>query len=300
MILRSANTRLLGCLAAGTVVLIWSMWLVVSRYGAQSSLNAFDLAAIRYGVSALASLPIILWYRPWRSMSLQRIAGLSILLGPAYILCVYFAFDYAPAAHGGIFMNGAMPAITLLFSYWFLKQKSTAVQLVGVVLIFSGTVLTAADLSGLSVVGAWRGDILFVIAAIFFSGYLVAARAWGITPTQVMFCSSIVNAVLYVPIWYFFLPSGLADVKTDQLYLQIFYQGLLPGLLGLILVAAATKSIGPAATSAFIAAVPGLGAVLGAVILHEIPGTTGWLSLVVLTIGILMVSLGVRPQTTGR
>jgi len=283
---------MLGCLAAGGVTLIWAMWLVVSRTGAQSSLNAYDLTAIRYGVSALVSLPIVMYFKPWRNMSLARIAGLSMLLGPGYILCVYFAFDYAPAAHGGIFMNGAMPAITLLFSYWFLKQSSTRIQLAGLVLILGGAALSAADVSGLSIPGAWRGDIMFVVAAVFFAGYLVVARAWGITPTQVMFCSSVVNAILFVPVWYFLLPSGLSEVGDAQLYLQVFYQGLVPGLLGLLLVAYATRTIGPASTSAFIAAVPGLGVLLGIIFLKEIPGFIGWVGLAVLTPGILMVSLG--------
>ena len=286
-----------GCLAAGAVVFIWALWLVVSRAGAQSTLNAYDLTAIRYGISAVASLPIVLYYKPWRSMSLKRIAGLSLLLGPLYILCVYFAFDYAPAAHGGVYMNGVMPAITLFLSFLFLQQKSTSIQLFGVGLIFSGTLLTAADVSGLSIPGAWRGDLLFIVAAVFFSGYLVVARAWSVTPTQVMLCGSLINAIIFVPIWYWWLPSGLAQADGAQLALQIFYQGLIPGLLGLVLVAVATKNIGPAATSAFIAAVPGLGAVLGAIFLNEVPGTLGWLSLVVLTVGILMVSLGVRRNT---
>jgi len=279
------------------VVFIWALWLVVSRAGAQSTLNAYDLTAIRYGISAVASLPIVLYYKPWRSMSLKRIAGLSLLLGPLYILCVYFAFDYAPAAHGGVYMNGAMPAITLFLSFLFLQQKSTSIQLFGVGLIFSGTLLTAADVSGLSIPGAWRGDLLFIVAAVFFSGYLVVARAWSVTPTQVMLCGSLINAIIFVPTWYWWLPSGLAEADGAQLALQIFYQGLIPGLLGLVLVAVATKNIGPAATSAFIAAVPGLGAVLGAIFLNEVPGTLGWLSLVVLTVGILMVSLGVRRNT---
>lgn len=293
---RVFSKEVLGCMAAGGVTLIWAMWLVVSRMGAQSPLNAFDLAAIRYGVSAVATLPIVIYFKPWRDMSLGRIAGLSMLLGPGYILCVYFAFDYAPAAHGGIFMNGALPAITLLFSLWFLKQKSTLIQLVGVVLILIGAALSAADISGLSIAGAWRGDVMFVIAGVFFAGYLVAARAWGITPTQVMFCSSIVNALLFVPVWYFLLPSGLGQVGGTVLYLQVFYQGLLPGLLGLILVAYATRTIGPAPTSAFIAAVPGLGVLLGIVFLKEIPGAIGWIGLLVLTPGILMVSLGGRSR----
>ncbi len=293
----TSRTTLYGYLAAGGVTLIWASWLVVSRSGSKTTLTAYDMAALRYGVSALAALPVVLYYKPWNSMSLKRIAGLTFLLGPIYILCVYLAFDYAPAAHGGIFMNGAMPAVTLLLSWWWLKQKATTLQLIGVVLIFVGAVLSAADLSGLSVPGAWRGDILFVIAALFFSAYLVVARAWNLKPTQVLLCSSIINAILFVPVWYFWLPSGFDGISDGQLWLQVLYQGLIPGLLGLLLVAYATRTIGTAATSAFIAAVPALGVLLGVIFLEEIPGWIGWLSLIVLTPGILMVSLGSRKKS---
>jgi len=67
-------------------------------------------------------------------------------------------------------------------------------------------------------------------------------------------------------------------------------------MLGLLLAAYATRTIGPASTSAFIAAVPGLGVLLGIAFLNEVPGIIGWIGLVVLTPGILMVSLGGRKQ----
>ena len=281
----------LGCAAAFAVTLIWATWLVASRSGAQSSLTPYDLAALRYGVSAIVALPVVLFYKPWRFMSLKRIAIVSFLLGPQYILAVFFGFEFAPAAHGGIFMNGALPAMTLLISWIWLKNQAHRNQIAGVVLIFAGTCLAAADVSALSLEGAWHGDILFVIAGLFFAGYLVVGRLWNISTTQVLMCSSVVNAAYYVPIWFFFLPSGFNDATQGQIILQTLYQGLIPGLLGLLLVAYATRNIGPSITAAFMAAVPTLGTVLGVVLLAEVPGWAGWTSLAVLTPGILLVAL---------
>ena len=231
-------------------------------------------------------------------MSIIRIAVVSLLLGPQYILAVFFGFEYAPAAHGGIFMNGALPAMTLLISWFWLKDKARPLQLVGVALIFAGTCLAAADATALSLVGAWQGDILFVIGGLFFAGYLVVGRLWSISTTQVLLCSSVVNAICYVPIWFFFLPSGFDEATETQILLQTLYQGLIPGLLGLVLVAYATRNIGPSATAAFMAAVPTLGTVLGMVFLAEIPGWAGWLSLFVLTPGILLVVFYSGRQVT--
>ena len=52
-----------GYIAAGLVV-VWSFWLVISRLGATSRLTIFDLAAMRYGLSGLVSLPMVLWFKP--------------------------------------------------------------------------------------------------------------------------------------------------------------------------------------------------------------------------------------------
>jgi len=280
----------LGYAAAVTITIIWATWLVASRAGAQSPLSIYDLAALRYGVSSIVALPIVLYFKPWQQMSVQRIAVMSFLLGPVYILTVFLAFHYAPAAHGGIFMNGALPAVTLFISWILFKQRVHKLQVLGVLVIIIGAIMAVADANELSLVDAWKGDVLFFIAALFFSGYLIAARVWNISTTQVLFCSSIVNAVLFVPLWYWFLPSGIAQTSQSQLLIQTLYQGLIPGLIGLLLVALATRHIGPSTTAAFMAAVPALGSLLGVVFLGEMLGKLGWISVLLLTPGILLVA----------
>lgn len=282
---------LLGYFCAAAVALIWATWLVVSRSGAQSSLTTFDLAALRYGVSAIFALPLVLYFKPWRSMSVRRIAILTFLLSPVYILFVFGGFVYAPAAHGGIFMNGVLPAFTLLIGWYWLSEKVTPVQMIGVVAIIVGAILALADASKLSLSDSWIGDLMFVTAAIFFSAYLVLGRLWHLKALQILMCSSVINAIIFVPIWYFLLPGGMAEASESQLLIQILYQGLIPNLLGLLLVATAVRHVGPAATAAFMAAVPGLGTILSLIFLGEEPGVLGWLSLAILTPGIVLVAV---------
>ena len=83
------------------MVIIWSFWLVISRLGASSVLTIYDLAALRYGIAGLISLPVVLYFKPWRGMSLYRMAVLSAMLGPLYILSVFAGFLFAPVAHAG-------------------------------------------------------------------------------------------------------------------------------------------------------------------------------------------------------
>jgi drug/metabolite transporter (DMT)-like permease len=292
---QALKNPLLGYICAGAVALIWSTWLVAARSGAQSSLTVFDLAALRYGVSAIFALPLVLYFKPWKSMPIRRIAILTFLLSPVYILFVFGGFVYAPAAHGGIFMNGVLPAFTLLIGWYWLSEKVSFVQMVGVVAIIIGASLAVADASKLSLTDSWKGDIMFVIAAVFFSAYLVVSRLWHIKTLQILMCSSVINALIFVPVWYFLLPSGMAQSSDSQLLVQTLYQGLIPNLLGLLLVATAVRHVGPAATAAFMAAVPGLGTILSLILLGEEPGLLGWLSLAVLTPGIVMVAVIRKP-----
>ena len=286
---------MLGYLAAASVMLIWATWLVASRSAAQSSLTAFDLAAMRYGISAIFALPVVLYFKPWRNMPLKRIVAFSFLMSPFYILLVFGGFYFAPAAHGGIFMNGVLPAITLFIGWLWNKEKAVPRQLLGVVMIIVGASLAVADASQLSLTGSWKGDLMFFGGAIFFSGYLVISRRWQISTTQILLCSSVINAIVYVPVWYFFLPSGIAEAPQSQLLLQGFYQGLIPNLVGLLLVAYAVRQVGSAATAAFMAAVPAMGTVLSLLFLGEVPGLLGWFSLAVLTPGIVLVAV-IRRQ----
>ena len=66
--LRALQGPFTGYIAAGLVVVVWSFWLVISRLGATSTLTIYDLAAMRYGVSGLISLPFVVWFKPWRGM----------------------------------------------------------------------------------------------------------------------------------------------------------------------------------------------------------------------------------------
>lgn len=281
----------LGLAAAVVVVFIWAGWLVATRAGATSVLTLYDIAALRFGVSGLVALPIVLWYRPWRGMPAHRIAVLSMVAGTPYVLVAYAAFTYAPAAHGGIFMNGVLPALTLALAWVWFRERPHRLQLVGSALIIVAAAMAAADAGETSIAGAWRGDLLFLLAGLSFATYMLLNRLWNLRAMQVLMCVPVLNGLLYVPLWWLFLPSTMADAPREQILLQAIYQGLLPNLVGLLLVSVAVRHAGASLTAAFMTAVPGLGTLLGVVFLDEVPGWLGWASLVVLTPGIVLAAV---------
>ena len=58
--LRKLTGQTQGLLAAMVVVICWSGFNIVSRFGAKGIFTPFDIAALRFGVSGLLSLPFFI------------------------------------------------------------------------------------------------------------------------------------------------------------------------------------------------------------------------------------------------
>ncbi len=283
--------RLLGFCAASFVVCIWSGWIVATRSGATSPLTIYDSAVLRFGVSSLIAFPFLMYFRAWRGLTLKKMLVTSQAAGILYILIIFGAFKLAPAAHGGVFMNGVLPAITMLLSWMWFRDVPHKLQLVGTALIIIGACMTLIGSEQADTPNAWQGDLLFIAGGLFFATYMVLTRLWALTNVQIVFCSSIVNGVIMVPVWYFFLPSGFDQATLPEIALQLVYQGIIATLVGMLLVAFAVRHIGAPTVAAFMSAVPGVAALLGLLILGEEFGLFGWLSLLVLTPGILLTAI---------
>ena len=108
------KSTLLGYEVYFTVIFVWSFWLIVCRLGAASPLTSYDLAAMRYGFSAIVSLHFAIYFKPWKNLSFLHFISFSFILGPINTLTVFSGFSYAPAVHGGIFMNELLPIFSVL------------------------------------------------------------------------------------------------------------------------------------------------------------------------------------------
>ncbi len=221
----------------------------------------------------------------------------SFLLGPIYMVFVFSGFIYAPASHSAVFFNGFLPFLTLIISFFWLNEKISKYQMISIVLILLGALLILLDGSQLNISDSWFGDILFLSAGIFFAGFIVVSRVWKIKISELLFCSSFINFVLYIPIWILFLPKNILYVSNFDLTIQLAFQGIVPNLIGLLLVTLAVKNIGSGATSAFLAGVPAGATILSMIVLNEYLGYQGWLGMLSLTPGILMLALMESNET---
>ena len=279
--------------AAICVVFFWSGWIVISRLGVTGHLTIFDLTGLRHGIGAVVALPYIIWSRAWRGLTPWRTLILTLTAGAPYALLSYSGFIYAPAAHGGVFLNGCLPIFTTLFAWIWLGQRSRFSQMVGLVIILAGVTLVGYE-GFLSSGGSmtWIGDLLFLAAIALFALFMVANQVWSVNPGQVIFSITIVPAVVYTPIWLLWLDSNLTSAPASEIILQGAYQGLVPSVVGISCLNIAVRHIGPRATSALVSSVPVVAALAAIPVLNELPGLPAWIGMITVSFGILL-ALGI-------
>jgi len=218
---------------------------------------------------------------------------LALTAGVPYALLSYFGLVYAPAAHGGVFLNGCLPIFTTFFAWIWIGQRSQFSQTVGLGIILAGVTLVGYE-GFLSTGGGmtWIGDLLFLAAIALFAVFMVANQVWSVLPGQVIFSATIVSAVAYIPIWLLWLDSNLAFAPSSEILLQGAYQGLVPSILGISCLNIAVRHIGPRVTSVFLSAVPVVAALTAIPILNELPALPAWIGMIAVTLGILL-ALGI-------
>ena len=185
---------MLGLCSALLVVFIWSFWLIISRIGVKTQLSIYDLAAIRFGLSSFVIFPFIIYFRVWRTISLKKVLLTSFSIGPFYALFAFGGFYYSPAYHGGVFMNGFLPVITVFISY-LLGKKLFKLDIFGTSLIMLGSLIILFDHPYEILIRSWKGDLLFILAAIFLSIFIILVNKWDLRFSQILYSICIIILV---------------------------------------------------------------------------------------------------------
>lgn len=269
MLQRLSRNTALGLLAALAAALIGSGWQIASRHAVTTTLGPLELAVLRYGVPALVLAPL-LWRTGLcpRGVPLWRLACMVAGGGLPFGLLAFGGVQWAPAAHMGMFLAGSVPLFTALGAWMVLGERSTLARTAGLLLVLAGLgVLGAHSLS----VGAstWRGDVLFVLAAVIWAVYTLAFRGSGLTPWQ---GAAVVNAwsvLMLAPLVVLLGAPRLASAAWSEVAWHALGQGVLAGLLGLVAYMVAVARVGAALASLSAALVPVTTALGAALLLGE-------------------------------
>jgi len=279
-----------GLLAALAVVVFWSGFNIVSRFGATASFTPFDIAALRYGVSGTIALPFFLRYVPMRDW--PRHAVLACVGGLAYALCVYWGFAFAPSAHAGVFVNGGIPFWTIVIMAVTSGFRIARPTVVALLLSTAGLLLIGFESLLAPTQGSeWIGDLLFLAAALAWAIFGLLMRRWQVKPQFGILGTASFSALVFMPIYLLWLPSGIAAASWGEIALQCVYQGVIASMLAAGFYSYAVQKVGAGEASMMLALVPAFTAIGAYLILDEALGLTTIVGIVVVSIGALLGAL---------
>jgi len=264
-----SNSSRAGLIAVFFTICIWAGFILVSRHGGKSVLTGWDVTALRFGIGAL----IALFFLPRVALPPYKVILLfSMFGGVGYAIAVYVAFRLAPAAHAAVLLPGALPFSTAVIAWLWLRQKPSPSQRIALMLVFVGIALTAADTlsHGAHLTGMQMfGDLLFLCGSSFWAVFTLLLRRYPVPPLTAAVSTTLGSAILYLPIWWLFLPSTLNQAPAAEIAMQAIYQGVLVVFVAMMLYTFAVRRLGAQTVALLMAIVPGLAAMAAVPVLGE-------------------------------
>jgi len=286
----------IGLACAFGVVFVWAGFLLFSRLGARQAFTPWDMAALRYGGSFLAALPLVA-VLGWPDIRLRRALALAAFAAFGFPLTAYVAFGLAPAAHGAVLLPGTLPFLTAGLWWLVLGEGWTRRRMFSLGIVAAGIGLLAADTFG-AWPGAWRGDLLFIFGSACWAIYVLLVRLWGVQALAATLAIALLAGPLYLPIWWLFLPSNLEAVPMGAVLFQLGYQGIFAVLLAGYLFTRASNALGAPLTSTITAIVPGIASLAAWPLLGEPLGAAGLGGVALVTAGMALGVMPVRPPSS--
>jgi drug/metabolite transporter (DMT)-like permease len=285
--LRDPNPLRSGYASILFAILIWAVWILTTRFLSTGALNAYDISALRFIVAGLVLLPVA-WKRGlkvgpygWRSSLL-----LCFFLGPSYAIVCATGMQHAPASHAAAIVNGFMVLTSTLLGVYWLKEPFSHQKKVGIAILFAGMGCVAYAKTGGS---ASIGHLFFAIGGVMWASYGVSLRRWKISAWHATSVTSVLSAILYLPIYYFFLPQTVQGAPWSLLIFHSFYQGVMTAVVALFLYGKAVHTLGASTAAAFVPLVPVITLLLGIPFLGEIPGPLEVVGVALVFFGLLVV-----------
>ena len=283
----SRREKLIGICCAVGVVLLFSSFVLVSRYGLRTELEPADLAFVRFVVAGLIVLPIF-WRNGTAGLRLPQAIALATLGAIGFVLLAYHGFDRAPASHGSALLHGTLPGFSLLFAYLFAGQSPGNLSLAGAVTIASGVVLIIWDSLAVADGSQLGGDFLLLCAAASWAGYGLLVGRLALPALTAAALITTLAAACYLPIYLVARSSHLLTLPLKELIVQALFQGTLVGTVSVILYTRVVQALGPNAAALSAAFVPALTTVLAIPMLGETPSVAAILGVLLVTLGILV------------
>ncbi len=300
------HTTFLGWTAAFAMVLIGAGWQLATRLGATGGFMPLDLALLRYGVPALLLAPV--WWRLMRhnqvptqsKRSWPRMALLVMGSGLPFGLLVMAGARYAPVSHMAALLPGLIPLLVIAGASALARKLPARAQIMAAAVVFAGVCLVSGMWSTAGGSQHWLGDALFICAAVLWSVYSLVFRSLGLSGWQSAAIVSFWSALAVLPLWFWQADTKLWTVSTSALLLQIAWQGVLAGTLGIAAYGYAMRVLGSTRPALVGALVPVASSIGGVWLLGEKMDSAAWCGVVLVTAGIAAITMGNARRSVDR
>src|SRR5882724_9473788 len=280
--------------------LCWAGNAIVGRLAA-GHIPPVTLSFLRWSLAFLLILPFA-----WKHMvhdwsAIRSRLGIMIFLSVigigAFNTLQYWALEHTQALNT-LLLQSAAPLVVAVWSLILLGVRLTLAQAGGVSLSLCGVlvILLHGDLTTLENIDFNKGDLIFIVALVFFALYSVLSlkrpNIHGLSFVAFTFGA---GAACLIPlfIWELFARPLMA-INTANL-LTLFYVALFPSTLAYLCFNRGVQLIGANRAAPFFHVVPVFGTVMSIVFLGEHPQTFQFLGFALVLTGVIVASR--KPKT---
>lgn len=266
------NPKILLGLAVGIACsIIWGGHAVVARPAlAGQGFQPIDLAAFRYAPAALLLAPLAWQARAALArVGWWRLLVLSFFGGAPNLLLFVSALLFAPASHGGTIAPMVMPVAGALLAIPMIGEWPSRGRAVALAVMGAGVLMIGWDGVSGDHPGAWRGDILLVLAGTTWSVFTLLLRRWQVPAIPATAAVTMISAVFVLPFWLPWRAAEVAQIPLGPLVVQLVAQGIALGALAMFLYARAVELLGPTRAATLSIMVPVTALLLAAFLLEE-------------------------------
>jgi drug/metabolite transporter (DMT)-like permease len=257
----SHMSRMAPYLIVAVAPLCWAGNVVLGR-GMADVIPPVGLAFWRWTLAFLILLPFA-WRRAARDWPAMVGAWKVILLISFFgIACfntmLYRAVHTIPAINAAL-IQSAMPGFIILVSLILLRERVTAIQILGTLLCMIGAavVVLRGDLGALRTLSVAQGDIIMIAAVVLYALYSVLLR-WkpDVHPLSILLYTFGLGVLMLLPV-YIWEHHAVGPVPTTpDALLAIGYVAAFPGVVAYFCWNYGVATIGPNRTGLFINLIP--------------------------------------------
>lgn len=273
--------------------LIWGGNAVASRM-AVDNITPMALTCLRW-VGVCLVMPLLIrgdlvthWPQMrahWRFVALLGLTGFT-----GFNVLMYLAAYSTSAINIGI-LQGSIPVIVLIGAFFAYRIRITAMQAVGVAVTLAGVAVTASR-GDIQVLLGFRfvpGDLLMILACVFYASYTVGVRNRPAVPALVFFTVAAAFACLFsLPLFVAEIALGAFHWPTPTGWGVLAFTIIMPSIISQLTFMRAIELIGPGRAGVFVNLVPVFAPLLAVLILGEPFGLYHALALLLVLGGIFI------------